>query len=151
MICSFLHVKQENFERENFCKLVKNTIFVEKLSRIARLCHAIGRQFSQRKLSQIATKLPSSQKFSPSNVSCYTVLHLCFVHILSNMLITLTPPSPLPPSPALPHLSLPHLSLPHLSLPYLSLPHLLLTSPNRWWSIVKLVLQLLRRETGMVS
>ena len=51
-----------------------------KLSWIAHFCCAKRMpclKISQRKLSQIATKLWNSRKFSPSKVSCYTVHQSC--------------------------------------------------------------------------
>ena len=81
-------------------------------------------------ISRITTKLQNPWKFSPSKVSCYTVLYStspfcavrCFLQPFKHADNPVTPPSPA--------------------------PH---TSPHRWWSIVKLVLQLLRRGTRMVS
>jgi len=54
---------------------MKNTIFMEKLSRIARFCHAKGCH-SPRKLLQIATKPWNSWKFSPSKsfFSCGSII-----------------------------------------------------------------------------
>ena len=61
---------------KNFCELVKNTIFAEKVSQITRFCCDKGchaPKFWLRKLLRIATKIRNSQKFSPSKVSHYTV------------------------------------------------------------------------------
>ena len=59
--------KKMQFHGENFCRLLAFTV-----TKDATL------QILQRKLMHIATKQQNSQKFSPSNVSRYTV-SLCFM------------------------------------------------------------------------
>ena len=88
-------VERETFEGENFCELVKNTIFTEKTFVDCSLVPCQGRHapifhgenycgllactvprtpcphISQRKLLRIGTKSQNSQKFSPLKVSHY--------------------------------------------------------------------------------
>ena len=69
-------VQRETLEEENFHKLVKNTIFVEKTftdCSLLPLQRTPCFQIVRRKLQQIATKLRNSRQFSPSKVSRYTV------------------------------------------------------------------------------
>ena len=79
-------VEQETLEVENFRKLVKNMIFVEKTFVDCSLlpCHGCivpkfcGENFLQIATKRRATKLRNSRKFSPWKVSRYTVTFLCY-------------------------------------------------------------------------
>ena len=62
-----------NFRGRKFCELVKNMIFVENTFVNCSLVPHQRTPLLRRTLSQIATKLWTSWKFSPSKVSRYTV------------------------------------------------------------------------------
>ena len=67
---------EETFEGENFCELVKNTIFTAKTFTDCSLvpCQRIQRpQNSWRKLLRLATNLQNLPKFSPLKVFCCMV------------------------------------------------------------------------------
>ena len=69
-------VERKTFEGENFHKLVKNTIFVEKTFMDCSLLpyqRTPCPKSSRRKLSRLTTKPQNSWKFSPSKVSRYVV------------------------------------------------------------------------------
>ena len=76
-----LYHKAGNFKRENFRELVENKIFTEKSFVDCSLVSPpkdTTPPILQRKLSWIATKPRNLQKFSPSKVSCYAVLHKAY-------------------------------------------------------------------------
>ena len=69
-------VQWKTFEGENFRELVKNMLCMDCSLLQRQRCHAP--KFCREKLSQIATKLWNSRKFSLSKVSRYMVLQSDF-------------------------------------------------------------------------
>ena len=73
--------KRETFEGENYCKLVKNTTFVERTFVDCLFLLPLRKSYLQilrRKLLRIATKPWNLWTFAPSKVSRYTVVNICW-------------------------------------------------------------------------
>ena len=98
--------KRENFERENFCELVKIRFSWRNFrGLLACAMDTTPPNFTNNHKTAKSMKVFSLKSFPLYSTSAFCAVR-CFFYILSNMLITLWP--------------LPHLSLPHLPLPYLT-------------------------------